>query len=71
MKGVFKSQWKHFKFEVYKKCPDANDYKLKCDNFIIRSMNHEMYLQRLFKSTLSPFDDKCCYEDKIEINHWN
>ena len=29
----------------------------ECDNFMILSINHEMYLQRVQKSTLSLFDD--------------
>ena len=33
-------------------------HQQECDNYIIRSINHEMYLQRVQKSTLSPFDDK-------------
>ena len=70
-KSVFKSQRKNFKFEEYKKCPDAIDHKLEYDNFIIRSINHEMYLQRLFRSKPSPFDEKQCYESKIESNLWN
>ena len=30
--------------------------QLECDNNIIQSLNHEMYLQEVKKSTLSQFD---------------
>ena len=47
-----------------KKCLDGEDYQQECDNYIIRSINHEIYLQRLKKSTLSLLDDKRCYINK-------
>ena len=50
----------------YKKCLDGNDYQKECDNITIRLNNHEMYTQRVQKSTLSSFDDKRCYESHIE-----
>ena len=28
----------------------------ECDNYIIKSINHEMYFQKVRKSTLSVFD---------------
>ena len=31
---------------------DDEDYRKECDNFIIRSFNLEMYLQKLKKSTI-------------------
>ena len=43
----------------------------KSDNYIIRSINHEMYLQLVRKSTLSLFDDKRCYIKNIESIPWN
>ena len=60
LKGISLSQPKYIKFEEYKKCLDGNDYKKECDNCNIRSLNHELYFQRVLKSTLSPFDDKRC-----------
>ena len=42
----------------------------ECDNFILKSTKHEMYLQEMKKSTLSPFDDKRCYETSIESKPW-
>ena len=66
LKGISKSQSKNFKFDDYKKCLDGSIFQKDCANFLIRSLNHEMYLQRVLKSTLSPFDDKRCYENNIE-----
>ena len=45
LKGISKSQSKNIKFEEYKKCLDGEDYQQECDNYIIRSINHEMVLQ--------------------------
>ena len=37
----------------------------------LRSINHEMNLQRVKKSTLSIFDDKRCYINNIQSKPWN
>ena len=71
LKGISKSQSKNIKFEEYKKCLDGEDYQQECDNYITRSNNHEMVLQKLKKSTLSIFDDKRCYINNIESKLWN
>ena len=71
LKGISKSQSKNIKFEEYKKCLDGEDYQQECDNYIIRSINHEMVLQKVRKSTLSIFDDKRCYINNIESKPWN
>ena len=47
MKRIRKFQSKNPKFDDYKNCFDGNDYKKKCDNYNIRSVNHEMYLQKV------------------------
>ena len=39
--------------------------------FILKSINHEMVLQEVKKSTLSIFDDKRCYINNIESRPWN
>ena len=46
-------------------------YQQECDNYINKSINHEMILQRIKKSTLSIFDDKRCYINNIESKPWN
>ena len=71
LKGISKSQSKNIKFEEYKKCLDGEDYQQECDNYIIKSINHEMVLQKVKKSTLSNFDDKRCYINNIESKPWN
>ena len=71
LKGISKSQSKDIKFEVYKKSLDGLDYQRECDNYILRSINHEMILQKIKKSTLSIFDDKRCYINNIESKPWN
>ena len=71
LKGISKSQSKHIKFEKYKKCLDGEEYQRECNNYIIRSINHDMYLEEVKKSTLSLFGDKRCYINNIESKPWN
>ena len=49
-----------------KKCLDGENYQQDCDNYIICSLNLEMYLHRVKKSTLSLFGDKRCYINKTK-----
>ena len=49
MRGISKSQSKNIKFEEYKKCLDGVEYQRECNNYIIRSVNHEMVLQEVKK----------------------
>ena len=71
LKGISKSQSKHIKFEEYKKCVGGEDYQRECNNYIIKSINNEMHLQEVKKSTLSIFDDKRCFVNNIESVPWN
>ena len=71
LKGISKSQSNNIKFEEYKKCLDGEEYQQECDIYIIRSINHEMVLQKVKKSTLSFFDDNRCYINNIESIPWN
>ena len=71
LKGISKSQSKNIKFEEYKKCLDGEEYQQECENYIMRSINHEMVLQEVKKSTLSIFDDKRCYINNVESIPWN
>ena len=68
IKGISKSQSKQIKFEEYYNCLFGGEYQKECNNFIIRSINHEMVLQEK-KSTLSVFDDKRCYKIIFKVNH--
>ena len=70
LKGISKSYSRNINFEEYKKCLDGKDYLQECDNYIIRSINHEMILQKVKKSTLSIFDDKRCYINNIKSIPW-
>ena len=71
LKNSSKCQSKHIKFEEYYKWLFVGKYQKECDNYIIRSLNHEMYLQKVCKNTLSPFDDERCYKNNIESKPWN
>ena len=71
LKGISNSQSKNIKFEEYKKCLDGEEYQRECNNYIIRSINHEIVLQEVKKSILSIFDDKRCYINNIESKPWN
>ena len=68
LKGISETQSKNFKFEGYKKCLDGMEYQRE---YIIRSIDHEMYLQEIRKTTLSIFDDKRCFINNIESVSWN
>ena len=70
-KGVSKSQSKIINFEEYKNCLNGKKYQGECEKYILRSVNHEMYLQQVNKSTLSIFDDKRCFIKETESKHWN
>ena len=50
---------------------DGENYQKKCNNYISRSINQEMHLQEIKKSTLSIFDDKRCRINNIESKPWN
>ena len=69
LKGFSKSQSENFKFEECYNCLFGGKYKQDCDKYLIRSFNHEMFLQRVRKSTLSQFVDKRCYiYIKLKVN---
>ena len=61
MKGFSKSYSKNMKFAEYKKCLNGEQYEKECDNYILRSVDHEMFLQEIKKSSLSVFDEKTNY----------
>ena len=70
LKGISKSQSKNIKFEEYYNCLFGREYQQECDIYILRSINHEMVLQKVKKSTLSIFDDKPCYINNIKSIPW-
>ena len=71
LKGVSKSQTKHIKFEEYYNCLFGGDYQKDCDNYIICSINHEMDLPEVTKSTLSVFRDKRNFLSNFKSLSWN
>ena len=71
LKGISKSYSRNFKFDEYYNCLFGREYQQECDNYILGSINHEMVLQKVKKSTLSIFDDKRCYINNIESKPWN
>ena len=71
LKGISKSQSKNIKFQEYYNCLDGMEYQTECDNYIMKSINHEMHLQKIKKSKLSMFDDKRCYVKNIKTIPWN
>ena len=58
LKVICKSQSKNFKTEDCKKRIVGKDYQKECDKYLIRILNHDMYLQKETKNSVSPFDDK-------------
>ena len=58
LKGISKSQSKNIKFEEYKICLDGEELENECINYILKSINRDMYMQGIKKKTLSIFDDK-------------
>ena len=71
LKGISKSQSKHIKNQDYKKRLDGEEYQRECNNYILRSINHQKYLQKLKKSTLSISDDKRNYISNNKSLPWN
>ena len=43
LKGISKSESKHIKFEEHKKGLDGDDCQEECNNYILRSINHEIF----------------------------
>ena len=70
LKGISKAQSKNIKFEEYKICLDGEELENECVNYILRSINHNMYMQGIKKTVLSNFDDKRNYLD-IKSIAWN
>ena len=49
LKVICNSQSKNIKLRKYKNCSDGSDYQKGCDNYIIKTINHEMYFQKVQK----------------------
>ena len=70
LKDISKSQVKNIKFEEDYNCLFGNEYQKECENYLSRSVNHEMYMQKIIKNCLSAFDEKRCYLNNIESTPW-
>ena len=70
LKGICKSQSKNIKFVDYKICLNGEELENECVNYILKSINHDMYMQGVKKTTLSIFDDKRNYLDNITSIPW-
>ena len=71
LEGISKSQSKNIKFVEHKICLDGEELENECVNYILKSINHDMYMQGIKKTTLSIFDDKRNYLDNITSIPWN
>ena len=70
LKGITKSQAKNIKFEEYYNCLFEKEYQNSFDNYLIRSINNDWYIQNVEKKTLSAFDEKRKYVNVIESLLW-
>ena len=70
VKGICKFQTKNLKFVEYKNCLDGEEEINECDKYILKSIKHDMYLQKIRKTTLPIFDDKSIYLIDIESLPW-
>ena len=71
MKGVSKSQTKKFEFQDYYNCVFGEKHQKVSNNYILNSINHGMYLQKVSKTTLLAFDEKCCCLKEYESIPWD
>ena len=71
LKGISKAQSKNIKFEEYKIGLDGEELENECISYILRSINRDMFMQGIKKTTLSFFDDKRNYLDTIKSIPWN
>ena len=70
-KGYSRSQSKHIKLQEYYNCLFGGKYQSECNNDILKTINHDMYMQEIIKSTLFIFDDKRNYLDNYTSLPWN
>ena len=70
LKAISKSYSGTINFEQNKNCLDGEKYQSKSNDYIIPSLSHEMYLQKIVTNLLSIFGGKRCYEAKIEGKPW-
>ena len=69
LKGICKG-YRKIPSEQHQKCLKNETYNKECEQFFIRSHDHEKYLQQIFKKSLSPFDDKRKYINETISIPW-
>ena len=69
-KGVQKHQTSKLTFNDYKHCLLSGEEGKKVENFTIKSIKHEMFLQSVTKKSLSSWDTKRKYLDAINSEPW-
>ena len=70
LKGVQKHQTSKLTFDDYKHCLLSGEEGKKVENFTIKSIKHEMFLQSVTKKSLSSWDTKRKYLDAINSEPW-
>ena len=75
LNGVSRSQSKKIIFNDYKNCLDGKEYQKECNNYILRSINHEMHLKKknhhyLFSMINDVIEMKLKVNHGISINKW-
>ena len=71
LKSISKSQTKNNKILQFYNCLFGGDYQKLCDNNIIKSINHDMFLQKVTKNSFSAFDEKRCHLNSIQSIPWD
>ena len=67
LKSFSKSQSKRTtKVDEYYNCLLGDDYQIKPKIYLIRSLSHEIYLQKVTKNSLSAFVEKRFCKKKLE-----
>ena len=69
-KGICKGHKKEIPFDQYYKCFKKETYDKQCEQFCIRSHDHEIYLQQITKKSMSLFDDKREYINETKSRPW-
>ena len=70
LKVFSKIQTKNIKIVEYKFCLDGEKSVNECENYILKSINRDMYLQKIRRTKLSIFVDKRNYLNSIESLPW-
>ena len=70
LKGICKGYKNEISFDQYYKRLKNKTYDKTCKQYCIRFHDHNMFIQKITKKSLSPFDDKREYINNIESRPW-